>query len=108
MFFHYRSIPEAGEPYELEFGQYKICFHADPFPLYPGEVLEDAKEFMVFSKYKSALKPLPVVKSNHGILLEARLDHVSGDGTERQAGDLWQLEGPLTYQPVAEVVSNSA
>lgn len=33
----------------------------------------------------------------------AIVDHMDGD-EERKSGDLWQLEGPLTYKPTPYVV----
>ena len=45
-----------------------------------------------------------MVKPNQAICLKAVLDFEDGD-VKRLAGDLWQIEGPCTYMPAAEVVS---
>ncbi|XP_022080631.1 major vault protein-like isoform X2 [Acanthaster planci] len=94
---------EEGVQCELKHGQVEIRFYQEPFPLYPGEKLESAENLQDFSSrgYRKAMHPLPVVKVNQAIQLKAVLDH-EVDGVQRQAGDLWQLEGPLTYKPTAE------
>ncbi|XP_038046157.1 major vault protein-like [Patiria miniata] len=94
---------EKGQQCELKHGQVEIRFHQDPFPLYPGEIIEGAEDLQAFSTrgYKKAIHHLPVVKVNQAIQLKAVLDH-EVDGVQRLAGDLWQLEGPLTYKPTAE------
>jgi len=60
--------------------------------------------------YKSGIKALPVLRPNEGLQLMAIVDHMDGD-EERKSGDLWQLEGPLTYKPtpyaVCQFCSNS-
>ena len=61
--------------------------------------------FYLFLGYSKAIQPLPVVKPNQAIRLKAVLDH-EADGIERLAGDLWQLEGPLTYHPTSYSVRN--
>lgn len=94
-----------GKKCELRLGYLDVRFHGEPFPLYPGEILEGANKFAVQSgiiDYKPAIKALPVVKANHAIRLKARMDHKDGK-VQRKAGDMWQLEGPLTYKPVPEV-----
>ena len=58
------------------------------------------------TSYKSAIKKLPIIRANQGLRLKARLDHVDEDGDSHQAGDIWQLEGPLTYRPTAQAVSS--
>ena len=37
----------------------------------------------------------------------AIMDHMDGD-EERKSGDLWQLEGPLTYKPTPYAVYGSS
>ena len=76
----------------------------EPFPLYPGEILCGAERFTYGSSdFKPAIKALPVVRANSALRLKAILDHMDG-GIERKSGDMWQIEGPCTYKPVAEVV----
>ncbi|XP_012936930.1 major vault protein [Aplysia californica] len=92
-----------GEKCELLLGQTKIKFHGKPFPLYPGEWLKAAPDFARgLTNYSAAVKSLPVVPENHGIRLRAILDH-DDSGTFRNAGDIWQLKGPMTYKPRPEV-----
>lgn len=82
-----------------------IHFFQGPYALHPGETLVGAPTFGIDNKdFKPAVKPLPVVKTNQAIRLEALLDHYDGP-IERKAGDVWQLRGPLTYKPIPEVVS---
>ena len=55
--------------------------------------------------YTSAIHPLPVIKSDHGLHLKALVDIEKDEaGTRRRAGDEWQLRGPITYVPRPEVV----
>lgn len=53
--------------------------------------------------YKSGIKALPVIGPSEGLQLSAIIDHMDGD-EERKTGDLWQLEGPLTYRPTPYAV----
>ncbi|XP_070541280.1 major vault protein-like isoform X2 [Ptychodera flava] len=97
---------EAGKPCQLKHGHFEVRFHKEPFPLYPGESLVDASDFLMkpsptSKDYSAAVKKLPIVKANHAIKLTARVDH-DDNGITRKAGDIWQLEGPLTYMPTAE------
>jgi hypothetical protein len=76
-----------------------VRFHGEPFPLYPGEVLNDERNFGTSTRdYSKAIKKLPTLKANHGINLKARVDF-DDNGIARNAEDKWQLEGPLTYHP---------
>ena len=63
----------------------------DPFPLYPGEVLQKSKT------------ALTVVHVNAALRLRAILDFVGDDGKKVIAGDEWLFEGPGTYIPKKEV-----
>ena len=63
----------------------------DPFPLYPGEVLQ---------KPKTALT---VVHVNAALRLRAILDFTDNEGNYVIAGDEWLFEGPGTYMPKKEV-----
>ncbi|XP_071947945.1 major vault protein-like [Antedon mediterranea] len=90
---------EEGKQCEVEHGHFDVRFHQAPFPLYPGEILVNAEEYISKGgSYSKAVRPLPVVKSNHAIRLQVLLDHQDGD-VQRTAGDCFQLIGPLTYYP---------
>jgi len=89
---------KEGEQCQVSFGQLDIRFNQDPFPLYPGEILVGGNN----TSYKNAIKKLPVIASNHGLKLRALVDF-EDEGEKRIAGDEWQLKGPLTYHPKAEV-----
>lgn len=52
---------------------------------------------------KSGIKALPVIGPDEGLQLKAIVDHIDGE-EERKAGDMWQLEGPLTYRPTPYAV----
>ena len=53
------------------------------------------------------MQPLPTIGPNKALVLEARVDHYDEEaGVERNSGDLWQLEGPRTYRPNPNVVSD--
>ena len=61
--------------------------------------------FLSYLDYKSAIHPLPVIRSDHGLHLKALVDIEKDEsGTRRRAGDEWQLRGPITYVPRPEVV----
>lgn len=93
---------EPGKPCDLKHGFREMRFFKEPFPLYPGEAIEGTSNL---SGYKTGIKPLPVIRPNEGLQLYAIMAHLDGD-EERKTGDLWQLEGPLTYMPTpyAEIV----
>lgn len=77
-----------------------------PFPLYPGETLQGAPNFLNLKNdpdISKAIKPLPVILANHAIRLVANNDFEDAFG-KHQAGEMWQLEGPLTYRPQPEAV----
>lgn len=86
---------EPGKQFDLNHGHREIRFFKEPFPLYPGEAIEGVGNV---ASYKSGIKALPVVGPNEGLRLTAIVDHIDGE-EERKAGDVWQLEGPLTYRP---------
>ncbi|GFR87232.1 major vault protein-like [Elysia marginata] len=94
-----------GQKCHLHLGQKSIRFHGEPFALYPGEWLAEAKSFGRESHdYRDAIKPMPVVKANCALRLVADFDHYDVDNNKnRIAGDKWQLMGPITYKPKAEV-----
>ncbi|ESO90246.1 hypothetical protein LOTGIDRAFT_123412 [Lottia gigantea] len=97
---------EAGKFCELKMGQSEVRLNGEPFPLYPGESLYGAENFGKTSKdYSSAIKPLPVIPANHALSVTALVDHDDG-GVVRRAGDMWHIEGPITYIPTVEAEIN--
>jgi major vault protein len=86
---------KLGEQCSLHHGHREVRFHKEPFPLYPGEEVIGARSL---KDYKRGVKQLPVIGPNQALRLTAIMDHKDGD-VNRLAGDMWQLEGPLTYYP---------
>jgi len=76
---------------KLKHADMDIRLAQDPFPLYPGEVLQ---------KPKTALT---VVHVNAALRLRAILDFTDDNGKKMIAGDEWLFEGPGTYIPKKEV-----
>lgn len=77
-------------------GEKEIRFSFDePFPLYPGEILE------------GQIRPLQIVQANTALLLRANIDFQDKFGlngtVERKAGEQWLWYGPSTYYPQIEV-----
>jgi major vault protein len=62
----------------------------DPFPLYPGETLQE-------------IKPLRVVEPNQALRLRVVRDYVAADGTAMPTGLEFLFKGPGTYRPRVEV-----
>ncbi|EDO49176.1 predicted protein [Nematostella vectensis] len=92
---------EPGKLSNLRHGYREMRFHKEPFPLYPGEILvgvTDEKD------YHKAIKKVPVIAPDQGLRLCATVDHIDGE-VQRVAGEMWQLEGPLTYHPTPYAVS---
>ena len=56
--------------------------------------------------YRKSIHTLPFVPDLRAIQLCAKVD-CTYDGTERKAGEMWQIEGPTTYIPSADVVIKS-
>ncbi|XP_012867148.1 PREDICTED: major vault protein [Dipodomys ordii] len=75
----------------LRHADQEIRLAQDPFPLYPGEVLE------------KDITPLQVVLPNTALHLKALLDFEDKNGDKVLAGDEWLFEGPGTYIPRKEV-----
>ncbi|XP_032460607.1 major vault protein isoform X2 [Phocoena sinus] len=75
----------------LRHADLEIRLAQDPFPLYPGEVLE------------KDITPLQVVLPNTALHLKALLDFEDKNGDKVVAGDEWLFEGPGTYIPQKEV-----
>uniref|UniRef100_A0A673BKI2 Major vault protein n=1 Tax=Sphaeramia orbicularis TaxID=375764 RepID=A0A673BKI2_9TELE len=95
-------IRQDNERYGVRFdqsGQAKLR-HADleirltqePFPLYPGEEVQQD------------VTPLQIVFPDTALRLQALLDFQEDGGERRVAGDEWLFEGPGTYIPRKEVV----
>ncbi|KAM7147385.1 major vault protein isoform 1-T2 [Molossus nigricans] len=75
----------------LRHADLEIRLAQEPFPLYPGEVLE------------KDITPLQVVLPNTALHLKALLDFEDNNGDKVVAGDEWLFEGPGTYIPQKEV-----
>ncbi|XP_076997381.1 major vault protein [Tamandua tetradactyla] len=75
----------------LHHADLEIRLAQDPFPLYPGEVLE------------KDITPLQVVLPNTALHLKALLGFEKENGDKVIAGDEWLFEGPGTYIPQKEV-----
>eukprot|EP01114_Cavostelium_apophysatum_P017149 TRINITY_DN5025_c0_g1_i1.p1 TRINITY_DN5025_c0_g1~~TRINITY_DN5025_c0_g1_i1.p1 ORF type:complete len:402 (-),score=92.06 TRINITY_DN5025_c0_g1_i1:1007-2212(-) len=90
-----KSFPE--EQVRLKHGEKEIRFeNNEPFPLYPGEILE------------GDIRPLQIVGPNQALRLRANRDfteQIEGtkDTKQRKAGEEWLFEGPNTYIPRIEV-----
>ncbi|KAM9779806.1 major vault protein [Neosynchiropus ocellatus] len=82
---------EAGQA-KLRHADLEIRLTQDPFPLYPGEEVQQA------------VTALQIVFPDTALRLQALLDFVDGAGEARVAGDEWLFEGPGTYIPRKEVV----
>lgn len=76
---------------KLQHADLDVRLAQDPFPLYPGEILQ---------KPKTALT---VVHADAALRLRAILDFDSEDGKCKIAGDEWLFEGPGTYIPRKEI-----
>ncbi|KAJ8250927.1 hypothetical protein GJAV_G00214840 [Gymnothorax javanicus] len=77
---------------KLRHADLEIRLAQDPFPLYPGEEVE--QEVTV----------LQIVYPDTALRLQALLDFEEEGGEKRIAGDEWLFEGPGTYIPRKEVV----
>ncbi|XP_062457007.1 major vault protein, partial [Rhea pennata] len=75
----------------LRHGDLEVRLAQEPFPLYPGEQLQQD------------VTPLQVVLADTALRLRALLDFEAEDGTRYVAGDEWLFEGPGTYIPRKEV-----
>ncbi|XP_061701846.1 major vault protein isoform X2 [Syngnathoides biaculeatus] len=76
---------------KLRHADLEIRLTRDPFPLHPGEEIQQD------------VTPLQVVYPNTALRLQALLDFLDG-GEKRVAGDEWLFEGPGTYIPRKEAV----
>ncbi|CAJ1076490.1 major vault protein [Xyrichtys novacula] len=76
---------------KLRHADLEIRLTQDPFPLYPGEEIQQD------------VTPLQIVYPDTALRLQAMLDFEEGGGKKRVAGDEWLFEGPGTYIPRKEV-----
>ncbi|KAM4536030.1 major vault protein [Fundulus diaphanus] len=77
---------------KLRHADLEIRLAQDPFPLYPGEEIQQD------------VTPLQIVYPDTALRLQALLDFEDKGGVKRVAGDEWLFEGPGTYIPRKEVV----
>ncbi|XP_069044490.1 major vault protein [Lepisosteus oculatus] len=76
---------------KLRHADLEIRLSQEPFPLYPGEELEQD------------VTALQIVLPDSALRLQALLDFEDVGGVKRIAGDEWLFEGPGTYIPRKEV-----
>ncbi|KAL7378194.1 hypothetical protein ABVT39_010054 [Epinephelus coioides] len=76
---------------KLRHADLEIRLTQDPFPLYPGEEVQQD------------VTPLQIVYPDTALRLQALLDFEEEGGEKRVAGDEWLFEGPGTYIPKKEV-----
>uniref|UniRef100_A0A8P4GGS6 Major vault protein n=1 Tax=Dicentrarchus labrax TaxID=13489 RepID=A0A8P4GGS6_DICLA len=76
---------------KLRHADLEIRLTQDPFPLYPGEEIQQD------------VTPLQIVYPDTALRLQALLDFDEQGGEKRVAGDEWLFEGPGTYIPRKEV-----
>uniref|UniRef100_A0AAY4C1P6 Major vault protein n=1 Tax=Denticeps clupeoides TaxID=299321 RepID=A0AAY4C1P6_9TELE len=76
---------------KLRHADLEIRLTQDPFPLYPGEEIQQE------------VTPLQIVYPDTALRLQALLDFEEENGEKRVAGDEWLFEGPGTYIPRKEV-----
>ncbi|XP_016517168.1 major vault protein [Poecilia formosa] len=77
---------------KLRHADLEIRLTRDPFPLYPGEEIQQN------------VTPLQIVYPDTALRLQALLDFEDEGRVKRVAGDEWLFEGPGTYIPRKEVV----
>ncbi|XP_027897467.1 major vault protein [Xiphophorus couchianus] len=77
---------------KLRHADLEIRLTRDPFPLYPGEEIQQD------------VTPLQIVYPDTALRLQALLDFEDEGRVKRVAGDEWLFEGPGTYIPRKEVV----
>ncbi|XP_036401929.1 major vault protein-like [Megalops cyprinoides] len=76
---------------KLRHADLEIRLTQDPFPLYPGEEIQQD------------VTALQIVYPDTALRLQALLDFEEEGGEKRVAGDEWLFEGPGTYIPRKEV-----
>ena len=78
---------------QVMFGVKKLVCGPARFFLHPNERLQDG-----------CAKDVKVLMGDEALLLEAVVEHTEEDGTKREAGDMWMLQGPCEYVPPVTVV----
>ncbi|XP_053194974.1 major vault protein-like [Scomber japonicus] len=76
---------------KLRYGDQETRLTQDPFPLYPGEEIQQDVTLLL------------TVAAGTGLRLKALLDFEDDGGQKRAAGDEWLFKGPGTYIPRKEV-----
>lgn len=85
-------VVDANGQVKLNHGETEVRVHdtwKTPFPLYPGERLQEPVTL------------LRVIQPNTALRIQALRDFADGE-TERKAGDEWSIKGPATYIPRIE------
>lgn len=83
-------VDEVSKQVKLRHSELEVRRDSEPFPLFPGEVLN------------TPVTPLKVVPADSALHIQAILDFTDEDGNSRTAGDEWLFEGPGTYVPRVE------
>lgn len=83
-------VDEATKQVKLRHSELEVRRTTEPFPLYPGEILN------------TPVTPLKVVPADSALHIQAVLDFTDSEGNNRIAGDEWLFEGPGTYVPRVE------
>ncbi|NXU51451.1 MVP protein, partial [Turnix velox] len=84
------ELDDVGQA-RLRHADLDVRLNQEPFPLYPGEEIQQD------------ITPLRTVRADMALRLQALLDFTREDGTRVSAGDEWLFEGPDTYIPRKEV-----
>jgi major vault protein len=77
-----KLVIDASGQAKLAHADLEVRLAQDPFPLWPGEVLQQK------------VAPLKVIKANFGLHLKAIHDFEDEHEGKRTAGDEWIFEGP--------------
>ncbi|CAN9505076.1 unnamed protein product [Ophioblennius macclurei] len=85
------QLDQSGQA-KLRHADLEIRLTQEPFPLYPGEEVQQG------------VTTLQIVYPDTALRLQALLDFEEDGGERRVAGDEWLFEGPGTYIPRKEVV----
>jgi major vault protein len=90
------AVVDASGQVRLRLGDCEIRFEGEPFPLYPGEVLEEESP-------GQAVRKLKLIPNNAGYHVRCVRDFVNDNGVTVVAGMEWMEVGPQTYKPRVEV-----
>ncbi|KAL7703069.1 major vault protein [Lotmaria passim] len=85
---------DASGQVRLRLGDAEIRFEGEPFPLYPGEVVEEENG--------QAVRKLRLIPSNAGYYVRCIRDFTDGSRAVA-AGTEWMVVGPQVYMPRVEV-----